>query len=917
MVVPPLPLGSPSTVPRAYIKAENNSKGEIQASLLLCSRLLLYKGWYKCLIQTLKDPGVKLSHVAQLIENKVKELSGSLQTGQAMEPEKTLIILKLQDEKSGLQQNVTVMEKGMLELKEENGNLQKEIVHLKEIIAQLRRHIAWLEGKYQACEDSKKHLKILARFKLDPDVVKLMEEICELKKKLDTAVSLTLTIENLKYELSQRNRDRVKIAEKNKSLNEKILDINRTFSGNYELLQEELMQLKAKLLILEKQNASMKEENRKLKQTVQLKDTSNNVNLIDEINRLKQTISRLESEKFKLSELIQNKSDEITKKTSEITRQLEEILHLRKELDHQTNIAEERLKENTKLTSHEKQLNHLFHRNLFLSDELKRYKDRAELLDKEKSFLIDELQKYKEKAESLETQKCNLQIEIDIQLTELKNMDILKEQNNQLRRQLEELQNKYDNLETLYKKLQDELESSNKHNERITNEKTLLQIEHDIQSQEIKQLEGKQADHENLMQKFLQLQKKYADLENENRNLLIENRNQKWKIDRLEKEKREANAITEKKPETTTVLSKNLQDLMDAISQHNKPVVQQSQTIFSFKTEPVLTQPERQKTNPIYEPKSIRTNPIYEPKSIRTNPIYETKSQPQDKSNDAESDGKEANNKFEPKTEPDETNVKNEPRNVSTEGLAKPKTEHVNKPNPENTNLMASLVEKPKEKIKNNFLIFSENVANLNQVVRSVLKKVDLVEPSVEEPIAVNRIESKDQIFSTVTCFLSSIQRSGFQKFWMYKNILRCIEAVDYTLSAIILPICFDQPISKLDLSFIEILKGVLGDDIVKTNVICLVLKPASKDMNATFNFEEWCKIQKDDIGMIFKECRYRCVLLEYSGQNQVTNRKQFSKLFNWSTQMLKYTRERYDRGLDNRKRFIAENKLEIKLNRS
>ncbi|KAK0058643.1 mannan endo-1 4-beta-mannosidase, partial [Biomphalaria pfeifferi] len=55
------------------VKYSMEGKGRIVAAELLLDRLVVYKGWFHCLIQVLRDPDVKLTHVANEME-KIKDV---------------------------------------------------------------------------------------------------------------------------------------------------------------------------------------------------------------------------------------------------------------------------------------------------------------------------------------------------------------------------------------------------------------------------------------------------------------------------------------------------------------------------------------------------------------------------------------------------------------------------------------------------------------------------------------------------------------------------------------------------------------------------------------------------------------------------------------------------------------------------
>lgn len=53
--------------------------GDYQGAVVLLDRLYIYKDWYKCLLKVLRDPKVKLNHVADMMKDALSMYSCIIQ----------------------------------------------------------------------------------------------------------------------------------------------------------------------------------------------------------------------------------------------------------------------------------------------------------------------------------------------------------------------------------------------------------------------------------------------------------------------------------------------------------------------------------------------------------------------------------------------------------------------------------------------------------------------------------------------------------------------------------------------------------------------------------------------------------------------------------------------------------------------
>ncbi|XP_059159863.1 uncharacterized protein LOC131943670 [Physella acuta] len=283
------------------IAAETTNHGPIAGSILLFERLVLYKGWYPCLLKVLYDRGVCLSHVAQGME-KIKgllddEILQEESDDQSANKDKWLAGLSLYT--SGLTRvlhvppNTTnlnklkvdpVLEKRLLKKKVENERLQKELDEVKQSLRELNQSYEELqqqtnsvlssdvdiaEKQQEQCKDCKEKLKQNEKLKNELKQAKVVqvdlkssnEELLLEKEKQKTELDKLMKMYN---ELKVSHEELKQIKEKQKTELEKVTEMYNELKVSHqellhvkETIQKETADIKEQLNLAKKANEEL------------------------------------------------------------------------------------------------------------------------------------------------------------------------------------------------------------------------------------------------------------------------------------------------------------------------------------------------------------------------------------------------------------------------------------------------------------------------------------------------------------------------------------------------------------------------------------------------------------------------------------------------------------------------------------
>ncbi|CAL1542397.1 unnamed protein product [Lymnaea stagnalis] len=141
------------------------------------------------------------------------------------------------------------------------------------------------------------------------------------------------------------------------------------------------------------------------------------------------------------------------------------------------------------------------------------------------------------------------------------------------------------------------------------------------------------------------------------------------------------------------------------------------------------------------------------------------------------------------------------------------------------------------------------------------------------------------------------------------KSIKEALELCEYSFTALLIVIKFGARFTQHEKETIKIIRGVLGNDVIQKYGVCVVThgdnfeyEMAEVEEKANIlTFEEWCRAQEGEIGDIFKECSFRCVLFNNRSKDATKRNDQLEKLLSLMSNKEKYTRDQFlkaDEGL-------------------
>ncbi|KAK7003729.1 GIMAP protein [Biomphalaria glabrata] len=99
---------------------------------------------------------------------------------------------------------------------------------------------------------------------------------------------------------------------------------------------------------------------------------------------------------------------------------------------------------------------------------------------------------------------------------------------------------------------------------------------------------------------------------------------------------------------------------------------------------------------------------------------------------------------------------------------------------------------------------------------------------------------------------------------------------------ALLLIIRFGIRMTTEERKAIGLLKCVLGEDVIKSNSICVITYGDNFELEMSKSkttFEEWCRNQRGFLGDLFQECKYRCVLFNNKAEDAKAKKSQLIEL--------------------------------------
>ncbi|CAL1542398.1 unnamed protein product, partial [Lymnaea stagnalis] len=141
--------------------------------------------------------------------------------------------------------------------------------------------------------------------------------------------------------------------------------------------------------------------------------------------------------------------------------------------------------------------------------------------------------------------------------------------------------------------------------------------------------------------------------------------------------------------------------------------------------------------------------------------------------------------------------------------------------------------------------------------------------------------------------------KSKLEVLEMSLNSIRAsLELCNYSFTALLIVIKFGARFTQHESDTIKIIRGVLGNDVIQKYGVCVVthgdnfeFEIEEEKVNGTaMTFEEWCREQVGEIGDIFKECNFRCVLFNNRTKDETKLKSQVENLISFLKRDQKYS---------------------------
>ncbi|KAH9524124.1 hypothetical protein Btru_048192 [Bulinus truncatus] len=144
------------------------------------------------------------------------------------------------------------------------------------------------------------------------------------------------------------------------------------------------------------------------------------------------------------------------------------------------------------------------------------------------------------------------------------------------------------------------------------------------------------------------------------------------------------------------------------------------------------------------------------------------------------------------------------------------------------------------------------------------------------------------------------------------ESVEKALKLCNYTFTGLLMVLKYGQRFTKQESEMIKIIKGILGEDVIKRFGVCVITH--GDNFQADFeeenmNFELWCSQQQGEIQALFQECNKRFVLFNNREKDIVLKDQQATKLLDIVSLEDQYSLDDFKAAFKNLQKLIVETK--------
>ncbi|CAL1533441.1 unnamed protein product [Lymnaea stagnalis] len=143
----------------------------------------------------------------------------------------------------------------------------------------------------------------------------------------------------------------------------------------------------------------------------------------------------------------------------------------------------------------------------------------------------------------------------------------------------------------------------------------------------------------------------------------------------------------------------------------------------------------------------------------------------------------------------------------------------------------------------------------------------------------------------------------------------KALELCEYQFSALVIVLQYGVPVSSQEMETVKMLKGILGNDVIKAFGVCVMTRGDNFENDMEFEepsltFKAWCRQQTGELGILFEECNFRCVLFENKTTDQTVARQQVESLLSFVKPGGTYSKADFIKGVGGLKEYVWNTSL-------
>ncbi|XP_055898676.1 GTPase IMAP family member 7-like [Biomphalaria glabrata] len=188
---------------------------------------------------------------------------------------------------------------------------------------------------------------------------------------------------------------------------------------------------------------------------------------------------------------------------------------------------------------------------------------------------------------------------------------------------------------------------------------------------------------------------------------------------------------------------------------------------------------------------------------------------------------------------------------------------------------------------------------------------------SVTSASKVDKSTKQGYIFTVVDtpCVMDYALTSDRVQKKSWDEMIQCINhSPEESKSAFLLVLKYGDRFTEETRKCVDIIETIFGDQCLEKSCIVVFTHGEVFDINneeTNISFENWCRSQHGDLGLLLQRCEHRCILFRNKNRDSEVSRQQIERLIQMTDKLDEsYTQEKFDHARKKHKRLHLDSKL-------